>query len=388
MIFISTFIIVQLVISCDRPDRSAPVLNLSVSPGSGFYALFNGKNFTGWNIDPDSGAWIVEGGIIHCKGKPRTPYLIRTEKDYENFDFYTEFKISKGCNSGIFFHVPITGRESRLGFEAQILDDYGKKPDKNSTGSIYDVVSPIENAVKPAGEWNQYRVVFDWPVCKIWLNGLLVQDTDFTKYPGLKYRLLRGPIGLSNHGHVVDYRNLWIKELPDKEQWINLFNGTDLKGWFSIGNADWEVENGMITASGGEGYLITDSEFEHFHLQAYVENDTLKSRGGCIYYRWKSVEDPGYPADFFDYKDAKKLAAKYGKKRPESITPPWKYEWLLYQIISTDRESEIRTNGDITSKNKLLGKARPGKIAIYHSFEDGILRIRQVRIKELEGLGI
>ena len=126
--------------------------------------------------------------------------------------------MSEGCNSGITFHLPIfgAGRESKLGFETQILDDSGKPPTKNSTGSIYDQIPPKKNAMKPAGEWNQYRVLFDWPTCKVWLNGEQVQDADFTAFPHLKHRLRKGALGISNHGHVVHFRNFWIKELPAK----------------------------------------------------------------------------------------------------------------------------------------------------------------------------
>lgn len=385
MIFIAVIMIFWISNSYQQSNQSEKILSLPEPPGADFVSLFNGKDFTGWNIEPDSGAWYVKGGEIHCKGYPTIPYLIITIKEYENFDFYAEFKVSKGCNSGIFFHVPLSGRESRLGFEAQILDDAGKKPNKNSTGSIYDVIAPSLNAMKPAGDWNQYRVKFEWPNCRIWLNGQLVQDVDFSGHPKLKYRLRKGFIGLSNHGHIVHYRNLWIKELPGREEWQILFNRKDLTGWTTIGNANWHVKEGMIVATKGEGYLVTNEEFENFHFQAFVENDTLQLRGGCFYYRWVSENDPGYAAEFYDFPQAIKCTAKYGLYIPAKVTPPWRYPWLLYQIISADRESEIRTNGDITSKNTLLGKVRPGKIAIYHSSKDGVLRIQEVKIKKLEG---
>jgi hypothetical protein len=82
------------------------------------------------------------------------------------------------------------------------------------------------------------------------------------------------------------------------------------------------------------------------------------------------------------------ITKQYKGNIPESVIPPWKYPRLLYQIISADRESEIRVGGYITSSNALLGKIRPGKIVIYHSPEDGTIRIRQVRIQQLEGKGI
>ena len=376
-----TLSVLLIVTSCAEYNQTEP-------PGPDFYSLFNGSDLSGWNIEPDEGAWYAENGWIHCKGEPQTPYLILTEKEYENFEFYAEFKVSKECNSGIFFHVPKAGRQSRLGFEAQILDDAGKQPDKNATGAIYDVVPPLTNAMRRAGRWNRYRVLFDWPLCKIWLNGTLVQDTDFSAHPELKYRLRRGPIGLSNHGYVVDYRNLWISELPDTDTGAVAFNGVDLSGWFTVGDADWHVENGMITSTKGEGYLVSERELEKVYFHAYVKNDTLSHRNASFFYRWKSPDDPGYPLEFLDYLDAVKYTEQYGDTIPGDVIQPMRSGWFIYRIISADRESLMYLNEFVVSENKLLGKPPMGRIAIYRSPEDGVIQIRDVKIRRLEGMGI
>ncbi len=375
--------------ACGGPSPDIMVLDLTSSPGQDYIALFNGVDFSGWDIEPDKGAWIIEDGLIKCIGKPRTPYLIRTTQEYENFDFYAEFNASEGCNSGIFFHVPMkgAGRESRVGFETQI--DYGQPPGtKTSTGSIYDVIQPLANTVKPAGEWNQYRVQFDWPVCKVWLNGILVQEADFREYPKLEYRLRSGAIGLSNHGHPISYRNIWIKKLPGKEEWTQLVSGGDLSGWTQIGGADWKAEDDMIIASGGDGYLVTNDVYENYHFMAYADNDTLRASKGCFYYRFTSPDDPGYRADFFNFEVGKQSIADFTGKLPPTVSHPWKYPWLPYQIISTGRQAQIRTAGDITGTRQILSKAGTGKIAIYHHPDDGVIRIKAPRISKLEGSGI
>src|SRR5512135_2675874 len=53
------------------------------------------------------------------------------------------------------------------------------------------------------------------------------------------------------------------------EDWLTLFNGTDLTGWTKIGNEKWSVEDGTIHGVGvtkDYGYLQTDKSYKDFHL--------------------------------------------------------------------------------------------------------------------------
>ncbi len=53
------------------------------------------------------------------------------------------------------------------------------------------------------------------------------------------------------------------------EDWIQLFNGTDLGGWTKIGNESWEVEDGLIHGKGltkDYGYLQTEKDYKDFQL--------------------------------------------------------------------------------------------------------------------------
>ncbi len=380
----------SLVISMASAQTPAAVWSPQFnSPGPEFKSLFNGRDYSGWNIQPDSGAWVVKDGMIYCTGKRVPPYLIRTEQEYENYEFYAEFKFYKGCNSGIFFHLPVVGagRESRLGFEAQIMDDSHLPVHKGSTGSIYDVIPPKVNAIRPAGEWNQYHVVFEWPRCRIWLNGVLVQDADFAANSILKYRLRRGAIGLSNHEAPVHYRNLWVRELPDQEQWTSLFDGKSLAGWQTVGNANWHVEKGKLVADKGEGYLISRERFSRFHFLALLEN-SKKSTKSKIFYRWLGMQDQGYSQELYDYPLTESLITSYNNHAPETIVPMFSYPLLYYQIISGDREAECRIAGYIVSSQKLLQKVRQGHVVFYRAADDPPLVIESMRIQPIRGIGL
>jgi len=56
--------------------------------------------------------------------------------------------------------------------------------------------------------------------------------------------------------------------LPGND-WISLFNGSDLTGWKKIGAESWTVEDGLIHGKGltkAYGYLETDKDYKSFQL--------------------------------------------------------------------------------------------------------------------------
>ena len=125
-----------------------------------------------------------------------------------------EWKIEEGGNSGIFLRAPRAARCSRIGMEFQLRGDHGREPTDDSTGAIYDVLAPVVNAGRPAGEWNEVEILLDGTYLKATLNGQIVHDIDFHDHPGLQFRLRRGFIGLQDHGNYVAFRNIRLLRLP------------------------------------------------------------------------------------------------------------------------------------------------------------------------------
>jgi hypothetical protein len=53
------------------------------------------------------------------------------------------------------------------------------------------------------------------------------------------------------------------------EDWVQLFNGTDLTGWTKIGQEQWTVRDGVIhgvAVTKAYGYLMTEKSYKDFHL--------------------------------------------------------------------------------------------------------------------------
>jgi hypothetical protein len=155
------------------------------------------------------------------------------ERPQENFVLSLDFKISKGCNSGIFLRTfslePKKGLDVGFnGIEVQILDT--KEAGYWDTGAIYDLVKPKKNAMKPAGEWNHAVIRCDKNLIDVTLNGEHVTHMDldqFTqpnkrpdgtthKFTGIAYKDFprKGYIGLQDHGSPVWFKN--IKLLVEK----------------------------------------------------------------------------------------------------------------------------------------------------------------------------
>ena len=80
-----------------------------------------------------------------------------------------------------------------------------------------------------------------------------------------------GHLCLQDHGSKVWFRNMKVRELPDKEMaGENLFNGENLEGWIPYGTELWYVEDGLLVCESGPdkkyGYLATEKYYKDFDL--------------------------------------------------------------------------------------------------------------------------
>ena len=208
----------------------------------GWQLLFDGQTMNGWRrIYTDSlpkFGWRVEGGCMimeYFDGKESANGgdLI-TVKEFGNFDFMFDFKISPNANSGIkyFVNESIGDPDSGYGFgpEYQVCDDErisgGRMPGVTLAG-LYELIdAPDTKQVNPIGEWNTGRIVSKDNRVEHWLNGKLmltyvlgsdqfkelVQKSKFKDVEGYA-KEAKGHILIQDHGSVVSFKNLKINEL-------------------------------------------------------------------------------------------------------------------------------------------------------------------------------
>lgn len=177
-------------------------------------------------VKPENPAvWTVRKGVL--ARQPQSSYLW-TKEQYGDFVLELEFKVSVGCNSGVFFRSD-PGNPVQGGFEIQIMDSFGKKEiGKHDCGALYDAKTAAVNAVKPVGEWNQLRLEVRGSKLKAVLNGEQIQDLDLEDWKtpkmnpdgsenkfekALKDLPRVGHIGFQDHGQDVWYRKVRLKKL-------------------------------------------------------------------------------------------------------------------------------------------------------------------------------
>ncbi len=192
------------------------------APPEGFQPLFNGKDLTGWTVlNGKKSVWGAENGILFVDGKGGG--WLMTEKEYADFEIRLDFKMPVRGNSGVALRAPMHGDPAYQGMEIQLLDDpwykqnYPQLRRTQLTGSIYDVVPPSSEVLRPAGQWNHIDITAHGRHVTVELNGTRTVDADLDRYrnrldkhPGLARR--SGRLGLQSHDGRVEFRNLYVKE--------------------------------------------------------------------------------------------------------------------------------------------------------------------------------
>ncbi|MAF67155.1 MAG: hypothetical protein CMJ84_16050 [Planctomycetes bacterium] len=187
---------------------------------SGWRALYNGKDLTGWET---TGNWVIEpDGVVAIhprpgeKGWERYGAYLWCEGEFADFVLDLEYAYPRGGNSGVMFRVGDMANPVHTGIEAQILDSSEKEGPMghHDHGGIIRTVGASHNRSRPPGEWNRMIVVARGPNLTVELNGAEIVRLDLED-SAMGDRPLSGAIGLQDHGEAnrVRFRNLWLKEL-------------------------------------------------------------------------------------------------------------------------------------------------------------------------------
>lgn len=227
---LKTLCLICLFISCDNQSE--------------WIYLFDGQTTDGWrayNGTEIPEKWTVVDGELTFNTELKLEEdwigggdIIYYKEQFEDFELHLEWKLPKGGNSGVFYHVQ-EGHDSppAISPEYQLLDDIGWEEINNAklkewqkAGANYAMHEADVNKKKlnPAGQWNSSKIIFTKDKVEHWLNGQLLLDfvpysddwilkrnsgkvgPDYAKYN-------KGYIALQDHDSPIWFRNIKIRKL-------------------------------------------------------------------------------------------------------------------------------------------------------------------------------
>jgi hypothetical protein len=364
-------------------------LRRTQAPGAepGFDPLFDGRTLAGWSVrdGPASAFKVVDGDIVVDPGA-NFPTWLRSDKQYENFDFRCEFFLKGWMNSGIYLHAPEHGRNTWVGMKINIFHQDDREPKPESAGSIFPLVAPRAVNVRNQGEWNSARVLMDWPRLQVWMNDTLVQDLDVESVPDLRYRLRRGYLGFESLSYPIRFRNIRIRELPAKETWETLYGGPeDFAKWQPASGTPQFEPRGAILHGDGNGQLATIQTYRDFILHLYVRGVAYHNGGIIFRSAPKSATSPGrsYEIQLHDVEGAHYATGSlYSIKR--SIYPRIEPEkWFLVQLVVQGARCLVRINGENVMEYEGLQNLEPGRIELQAHDAGRWIEYTDIKIRRL-----
>jgi len=207
----------------------------------GWTLLFDGKTSTGWmnaksKVFPPKG-WVINDGTLYLnRDSGRGGDIVTTDK-FKNFELIVDFKYTEGANGGIKYFIDIdknNGSLASIGCEYQILDDR-LHPDaklgingNRTLAGLYDLIPPKNKRDNGADKWNRATIIVKGSHVQHWLNGQMTVEYDrgtpewkelvatskYKDFPDFGEGT-DGHILLQDHGNLVYYKNIKIREIKE-----------------------------------------------------------------------------------------------------------------------------------------------------------------------------
>lgn len=231
---------------CNDPSKpeevakAAPTADSVATPAptAAAITLFDGKSLAGWHGFNKTGEvknWIIQDGALVCLGaaKDASGGDLVSDQQFDNFELSWDWKVDKGSNSGVMYHVVEDAKYHspyETGPEYQIIDDIGfpeKLEEWQKAGADYAMTPANDKKkLKPVGEWNSSKLIYNKGHVEHWLNGEKIVDFEngsdtwkkaktegkWKDYPDYA-TADKGKIALQDHGNKAYYKNIVLQPL-------------------------------------------------------------------------------------------------------------------------------------------------------------------------------
>ena len=172
--------------------------------------------------------------------------------------------------------------------------------------------------------------------------------------------------------------------------WTTLFDGKNLDNWNPIGTANWKLEDGLVVADSGNGFLVSKQSFTDFQLRAEFWIESKTNSG--IFIRCTDPDSvtgkTSYEVNIWDDRPEQNYGT--GAIVGVAAVDPMPHaggKWNVYEITAKGNTFTVVLNGQKTVDDAKADKFASGRIALQHgkgtADESGIVKFRKVEIKPL-----
>lgn len=210
----------------------------------GFIPMYTGLDLAGWKqVEWQSGHWQPKDWTLHYDGKSEAKEArdkhLWTAKEYGDFEMVVDWRLpAKPVKKK--YPVVLPNGDDKLDDKGEVVmrevDDAGNsgillrgsedaqiniccypvgsgeitafRTNKQLPAAVRAAVTPKEVADARLNQWNRFIITLKGDRVTVVLNGKRIIDN--AQLPGIS---TRGPIGLQHHNEVVEFANLFIREL-------------------------------------------------------------------------------------------------------------------------------------------------------------------------------
>ena len=197
-------------------------------------------------------------------------------------------------------------------------------------------------------------------------------------------------VGLLSIVCIMAWHVLSASGQATEGRWVTLFDGTHLDHWQSIGDANWRLEDGVVVADKGSGFLVSKEAYADFQLRVefWVDEDAHSG----IFIRCTLPDqigtDSGYEVNIYD----KRPDPSYGTGAIVNVAkvepmPKAGGRWNVYEITAQGPTFTVTLNGHTTVDGVQDTEFGSGRIALQYGAsvvkDKGVVKFRKIEIKPL-----
>ena len=166
--------------------------------------------------------------------------------------------------------------------------------------------------------------------------------------------------------------------------WTTLFDGSSLDGWNVLGDANWELANGAVSANSGSGFLVSEESYRNFVLRLEFWVDEPANSG--IFIRGSDpqriTDRNSYEVNIYDTRadQTYRTGGIVHLAAPSSVINTGG-KWNTYEIRARGSRLVVILNG-IQTVDTTDDQFASGPFALQYGA--GTVRFRNVQIRSLD----